>query len=376
MRNLFAVPEKPETFGLYYLPEIHWDNMKIPKQLVPKEMHGVTPENYSLLPKADFVVITWTLAEWAALNHVFCGFQSKLEVEDISKKCEEPNKYGHKMEVWANDWIPYVDGFESIVPYLESLRTNKKTPPSLISMCWGYYKMVSVNGKSILLIKSNMHLSTDGSNFPLIQFVEKICKESQPKLLLTIGTAGAVIPETALGSVIISNQAVFDLRKDINRENPLNKKTVLSDWIPIEKYLKHAESIFFQVKGLPIYPISPQYPADEVIAPYEPDSKIYNKTPDPVITTDSFLYGTTTDRYGLVDQGCIVEMDDALVGYACNNNSVPFGIVRNASDPVMDGRLPEKMQGNWSGYIYEEVGLFTSYNGALTSWALIASETE
>lgn len=377
MRDLCAAPMQPDRFNLYSLPSIGWQDMDISHEVIPVPLNIEPADTESPFPEADYVVITWTLAEWAAMAHVFCGYAEEFPHTKVSERSKEKNKYDIRMYAWAHDWIPYRKGYSAIKPYLKSISTSEKTPPSLTDECWGFYTMVSIGGKRVLLIKSNMHLSTDGPQIPLLQFIDQICKEAQPQLLLTIGTAGAVLDETALGSVIVSNQGVIDFRKHENKENPLNKKVILSDWElqhSAEQGLFSAvESLFCQVEGLPVHGLSPEYP-DVTIKPNGPASKLYFKPKESVITTDSFLYGTTTDRYGLKTQGCIVEMDDALVGHACKENNVAFGIVRNASDPVMDGRLPEKMQGNWSGYIYEEVGLFTSFNGALTSWALLATE--
>ncbi len=53
-----------------------------------------------------------------------------------------------------------------------------------------------------------------------------------------------------------------------------------------------------------------------------------------------------------------------------------YGFVRNVSDPVINGLLPDPLQDSWAGYIYQEQGLYTSYNGALATWALLAAEAD
>ena len=65
-------------------------------------------------------------------------------------------------------------------------------------------------------------------------------------------------------------------------------------------------------------------------------------------------------------------MDDAIIGKACSANGVPFGFVRNVSDPAQGASLPAKVQGNWGSAVYDTYGFYTSYNGALAAWAMLA----
>ena len=64
-------------------------------------------------------------------------------------------------------------------------------------------------------------------------------------------------------------------------------------------------------------------------------------------------------------------MDDAVIGMVCEHKT-PFGFVRNVSDPVINGDPPCPVQEAWAKYIYQQRGLYTSYNGALATWAAIA----
>src|SRR5205085_2387503 len=119
---------------------------------------------------------------------------------------------------------------------------------------------------------------------------------------------------------------------------------------------------------LPAYtlrPLTPHYPPGASITPNPPASSIKVVTPQPIITTDSFMFGTTTN--GLEQFGCIIEMDDAVVGMACDQQNTPFGFIRNVSDPVINGLLPPAIQTSWAGYIYQQLGLYTSFNSALSA---------
>lgn len=341
------------------LPVIDWGSVEKYK---PLPVAIPLPPANAPLPNVDIVIMTWTIAEWAALHHVFCGYDQVMHMSDVSSRA------------WQKDWIVYGRDYHLIHQYMVDVdKTYQGGAPSLGSMSWGSYRLVSVNGLRILLVKSGMHLAQDGTGLPLQQFVRSICKETSPQLLLSIGTAGGVREEDALGCALITNQAYFHLLKEF-RGAYFNQTTVRSDWQPVATHVSEAQSRVIQVAGFPIRAISPQYPIDQVIEPDVADSKIKIVTDLPIITTDTFLFGTTEN--GLDKLGCIVEMDDAVVGAVCQEMEVPFGFVRNVSDPVIDARLPASVQEAWAAYIYRERGLFTSYNGALAAWALVAAESD
>jgi hypothetical protein len=65
-------------------------------------------------------------------------------------------------------------------------------------------------------------------------------------------------------------------------------------------------------------------------------------------------------------------MDDAIIGEACASSGTAFGFVRNVSDPVQTAALPGQVQGNWGSAVYDAYGFYTSYNGALAAWAMLA----
>jgi hypothetical protein len=89
-----------------------------------------------------------------------------------------------------------------------------------------------------------------------------------------------------------------------------------------------------------------------------------------LLTTPTFVVGTTDGQY---QSYTCIEMDDAIIGQVCSASNVAFTFVRNVSDPVQNAALPASMQGNWGSAIYDCYGLYTSYNGALAAWALLAA---
>jgi len=345
------------------LPKLDWQGVEQyrPTPMPAAAKTGGNDAN-APLPQADIVVMTWTIAEWAALDHVFCDYDREMTLTDAR---------GHE---WRDGWQPYSRGYYAIRQYMEDVyKTYQGGAPSLPDESWGQFRMVGINGLRVLLVKSAMHLAQDGTGLPLRKFVARICEEAAPKLLLSIGTAGGVREEDALGCALITNQACFHLIKEFSNAE-FNATTVQSQWTPKTQLLAEAQARALQVPGYPLYPVSPQYPEGSRIAPDTPDSRLKVVTEAPIITTDAFLFGTT--RNELQQYGCIVEMDDAVVGMTCREKAIPFGFVRNVSDPVIDARLPKEVQNAWAGYIYQERGLFTSYNGALAAWALIAGESD
>ena len=50
-----------------------------------------------------------------------------------------------------------------------------------------------------------------------------------------------------------------------------------------------------------------------------------------------------------------------------------WAIVRNASDPQIDGSVPLKEQAQQAAHIYEKYGYWTTVGSAIGCWALIAA---
>lgn len=359
--NLTVLPTQNNT-----LEAVNWDLLGISSNLIPQLIKLPSVEKASL-PKADVVVITWTAAEWKALHQVFC----------TSKDIIDNNND------WQKEWCLYKYEFDLIEPYLQKVVKDKKgNAPSLFNHAWGRIFMVQVGEKNILLIKSDMHLAQDGPEVPLQQFTQKICRESQPELILSIGTAGAVRKGDTLGSALISNQAYFDLTLDEKGKFvkeyksdfiALNHKTVKSHWLPVDTYLTTAGKGFMLISEPDVLPPTPVYESTIIKAnKTQPVTEIVLDSP--VITTDTFLFGSSD--YDLQEKGCIVEMDDAVVGDICQKEGIEFGFVRNISDPVINKNLNQHLKSVWAAYIYSEYGLASSFNGALTTWALLAGFAE
>jgi nucleoside phosphorylase len=127
------------------------------------------------------------------------------------------------------------------------------------------------------------------------------------------------------------------------------------------------------VEEYDVLPPTAHYPAGTTIRAQAPRGPQIHLLPGtPILTTDFFEYGTTTN--GLDREGCCVEMDDAVIAMACEQfkPNLRYGFLRNVSDPVVNGNLPRELQTAWAVVTYQMKGLYTSYNSAIGTWAMIA----
>lgn len=359
------------------LPAVDWQTIGAPDDLIPQPLPLPWQKPADPLPPADIVVVTWTAAEWNAMNQVFCASQRRFTAE-----------LDHTLDAvpkWQRDWLPYRYEFEQIADYLKEVKVKGEGgAPSLQNMAWARIRMVKVGDLNVLLFKSDMHLAQDGPKVPLLEFTRKICREARPWLILSIGTAGAVRYGDTLGSVLVSNQGYFDLlcksddphdtvKEYIPEFAALNHTTVRSNWVPGDAYLATAKKGFIPISEPDVLPPTPAY-EQTIIKAKRTSPEVEVVLDSPVITTDTFLFGSSD--YELEKFGCIVEMDDAVVGDVCAKEGVAFGFVRNISDPVINRDLDNDLKSVWAAYIYKEYGLQSSYNGALTTWGLIAAMAE
>lgn len=98
----------------------------------------------------------------------------------------------------------------------------------------------------------------------------------------------------------------------------------------------------------------------------------------PILTTDFYEFGTSRNNLDAIGAG--VEMGDAVLGLACSELQNPpnWAVVRNLSDPQINGDLPDgpqrelNIQSAWAVYYYRKYGYWTSVNSALCTWGIVA----
>ena len=324
------------------------------------------PSPTARLPRADVVVITWTVDELDGLAQVMTP------------------------GVTPARWHRYSRGFNS--KYAARIRPGA---PAAHLKRLGSYMLATVGTTTVLCIKSELHLNQDGvktgvgtATLPVKDFFKQIIDEAKPKVVLTVGTAGGVFDDFELGDTVITRAAKFRLQMEFRNES-FNGKTYKSDWqIPTGQLAAAVELMKSVAPDLVEPPFAPPtkrfaFKRKPIKAPANtPDIKLEQGGRDmpefhPILTTDYFEYGTTANRLDKI--GAAVEMGDAALGLACSELDDPphWAVVRNMSDPVINGDLPAKEfhlneQTTWAVGYYTAYGLYTSICGALATWGLIA----
>jgi hypothetical protein len=339
-------------------------------QPTPHPATGRTPSDP--LPEADVVVVTWTADELRALAHCFTPGVS------------------------VDDWHDYDHGFDE---YLPKIRPHA---PARDMDRLARFMPVTVGPRSVLCVKSELHLNQDGiqdkdakghglgtATLPVKDLFLQIIEETGAEYVFTIGTAGSVFDQFGLGDVVVTRAARFDCAQEFANE-PFNHQTFKSQWTVPTTRFPEAEKLMEQVAGQlaqpPVGPPSPAYPPGQLSQPAPVDAHIrVDGTPPlqpfwPILTTDYFEYGTTTNN--LDEQGAGVEMGDAALGLAVSElaaaNRPKWLVIRNMSDPVINGELPARQfhlneQTTWAVGFYTAYGYYTSVNGAIATWAVIAA---
>lgn len=338
-----------------------------PSGLAPTPQELPTePDTGDPLPRADVLVITWTAAEMLALADTLTpGVNPRTR------------------------WYRYDRHFEE---YLPQLRPG--APARGVGRLGSYYP-TRIGTKSVLCVKSELHLNQDGvktgagtATLPVAQFVEQMYDEVRPKLVITVGTAGGTLPDAELGDVMITRSVKFRCTNEFRNE-PFNDHTYRSSATIRRTHLAtaqalmaaHAEQLrepdfgppteFYDFPG-PNLPGHANTPSILVEGTHFPKNL-------PMLTTDYFEFGTSTN--GLDQLGCGVEMGDAvfgLVGERRGTSGPKWLVIRNASDPRINGKLPEgppqalNMQAHWAVWFYEAFGYWTSVNSAIATWSQIA----
>jgi nucleoside phosphorylase len=347
----------PNITGLPALPKINWGaiHSQAPK---PCNIPSGTPPGE--LPAADIVVITWAESEWAALEHVFVQSTQAMPYSDASKS------------TW-DGWLQYT---KDLPPH----------PKASDWTYWGYYRLATINNKTVLLFKSNTHLDWPGEAF-LADLIGRICTYVKPSLILSIGTAGGCRLTDHLGTVNVVNAGTMYEQGKPESQWPTYADKYSPPWNIIGEH--GFSSLLFSIPATSSnlqtladqfnkfygtnYPLS-TLNAGGLVNPTHPPV-LNNLTPasTSLLTASTFVVGTTSGGYA---NFAVIEMDDAVIGQVCQQKNVKFGFVRNVSDPAQNAALPAEVQGNWGSAVYDVFGFYTSYNGALVTWAMIAAKRE
>ena len=260
-----------------------------------------------------------------------------------------------------NDYVSYTHNFAAI--------SQKMRPgcPALQAKRLGAFWTTSIGKTSVVVFKSDSHMSQDGPQLPNIDVWRQIIEEVQPKLVITTGTAGAIGKEFEVGDVIVSPVVRFDCTAKFKKQ-----PFALADFSSVK--LKAAA--FAKAKAL-FKANAGQLPKDNTRPP-----KIFRAAPKAlagcVVTTDFFGFDTSDNHYQLKGLGHACEMGDAILGMvaAQMGAAAPRWIaIRNVSDPqIKSDGLTIRQQAAIAAQIYKGFGRWSSVCSAIVCWACIAAE--
>jgi nucleoside phosphorylase len=322
--------------GLSRFTDIPW-----PEGLAPKTGPMPTGTGRGPLPRADVLVVTWTVDEGHALSRVLT-----------------PGKDSR------NDYLSYTHKFKAI--------SNKmrKGCPALQAKRLGTYWTTKIGSKKLVVFKSDSHLSQDtkkfpppGETLPNYDVWKQIINEVRPTLVITTGTAGGIGTWGEVGDVVVSPIVRFDGIKWL-KGAPFHDAVYASS-APTTKFFATAETLFHaNAAALP----QDNTRTPKIVQSDDPTSS--------VVTTDFFGFDTSNNHYGLQGLGDVSEMDDAVLGLVGSQMAKPprWVAVRNVSDPQIKAEGTLREQAALAAQIYKAFGRWSTICSAIVCWALIAAE--
>jgi len=318
--------------GLTRFTELAW-----PRGLAPKTGRAPSGRSNSPLPRADVLVVTWTVDEGHALSRVLT-----------------PGKDSR------NDYRHYTHNYAKI-----SRKMCKGCPATELKRL-GTYWTTSIGGKSVVVFKSDSHMSQDGPQLPNIDVWQQLIDEVRPRLVLTTGTAGGIGKQFEVGDVVVSPIVRFDCTAKFKRE-------------PFA--LAHYSSVAPKKSHFPVARTLFKHNADQLpkdnTRPPRIISVPVNGLKSSVVTTDFFGFDTSDDHYHLQGLGDVSEMGDAVLGLVCSRmqaNAPRWLAIRNVSDPQIKAEGTTSQQAEIAAQIYKGFGRWSSVCSAIVCWALVAAE--
>lgn len=319
--------------GLSRYTDVPW-----PRGLAPKTGPAPGGRNGGPLPRADVLVVTWTVDEGHALSRVLT-----------------PGKDSR------NDYRPYTHNYAAIS------RKMRNGCPARQAKRLGAYWTTTIGTAKTVVFKSDSHMSQDGPKFPNEDVWRQIIMEVQPRLVITTGTAGGIGKQFEVGDVVVSPVVRFDCLSKFKRE-PFHDAHYESS-APRTQHLAMARKLFKANAA--------QLPKDNTRLPRI--VRVATRAlASSVLTTDFFGFDTSDNHYRLQGLGDVSEMGDAVLGLVASQmgKTAPRWVaVRNVSDPQIkaDG-MTLREQAAFAAQIYKGFGRWSSVCSAIVCWALIAAE--
>lgn len=319
--------------GLSRFSPIPW-----PKGLAPVTSASLKRKSSDPLPKADVLVVTWTVDEGHALSRVLT-----------------PGKDSR------NDYLAYTHNYARIS------RKMRNGCPAKEAKALGAYWTTKIGRRSVVVFKSGSHMSQDGPQLPNIDVWQQIITEVQPKLVITTGTAGGIGKACEVGDVVVSPVVRFDCKSEFRNE-PFGTAHYISKAADATYFAK--AKVLFKANAGQLPKTNTRPPRIETVPPRE------NALAESVVTTDFFGFDTSDNHYGLQGLGSVSEMGDAVLGLVASRmgtGAPPWVCVRNVSDPQIKAEGTLREQAERAATIYKGFGRWSSVCSAIVCWALIAT---
>jgi nucleoside phosphorylase len=307
------------------------------------------------LPEAAVVVLVWTEAEWASLEHVFCSSAAAMP-------------YANRNTGSWSGWQTYSEDVPAVAGWT----------------FWGEYRLVQIGTSNVLLFKSNTHLDFPGESY-LQQLISRLIATAKPQLILSTGTAGGARPTDHIGTVNVVRAGTLYESGQPQASWPEYTSPWTANWsllstagfgellFPVPTVAADLASLCSQFNTVykSDYPLSTLNVGGLDMADPSPLINDMTAGHTSLLTADSFVVGTSSGNLGAF---ACVEMDDAVIAETCVAANVAFGSVRNISDPVQNASLPPAFQAHWGQTVYDAYGFYTSYNGAVAAWAILSAQ--
>jgi purine-nucleoside phosphorylase len=324
--------------GLSRFVDIPW-----PKGLAPTPATRAPAGGAKPLPRADVLIVTWTVDEGHALSRVLT-----------------PGKDSR------NDYVPYTHNYAALAKQMS------KGSPAVEAKQLGAFWTTTIGTKKVVVLKSDSHLSQDtdkhfpaNGQLPNAEFWKQIIGEVQPKLVLTTGTAGGIGKDCEVGDVVVSPIVRFDSTSWLKK----------APFAAAHYASQSAKTTFFSEAKTLFKANASQLPADNTRPPAITVVKPSGLSQS-VVTTDFFGFDTSDNHFKLQGLGDVSEMGDAVLGMVAQSlgeSAPPWLAIRNVSDPEIAAEGTLKQQAQAAATIYKAYGRWSSVCSAIVCWAAVAA---
>ena len=319
------------------------DATPVPAPLTPP------PLETDALPKADVLLVTWTVAEAQAMATL------------LTPGVPIESWYEYRRKV--SDYIPKVTGFPRKLPPFN----DPKHPRYYHSL--GIYYLTQLRGKRVLCFKSGLHMDYDGPALPLRDLWNQLLDEVAPSHVVTTGTGGGIGANVLLGDVVVAKHTRFDCTTNFVQQ-PFAQSSYATSRLPGKLTAPMTDAILKPNAVRIVESGAPTHPDKRPVFFFDGNAAIADPT---IVSTDFFAFDTTTNDARLQGLGNVCDMGDAVLGLVLQTRTTPpaWYAIRNASDPQIDGSLPPEQRSKEAYNYYTHFGPFTSANSVIACWSLI-----